>query len=134
MTSLITCSISYSGENVLCFDPEKVLMRLAVEYPDLDIDWTDLAAVEVQRIHDFTDSHSDMSPEHKQTMRRQIAGKQRRNGPGFRFRISDNISGIVSRYSLSFQTDRQFADSQAGQIRAFMISLGAGTVAEFQSD
>ena len=134
MTSLITCSIDYHLESVICFDPQKVLAKLLDAFPAANSDRTDLSAEEVAWIHEYTDSEVEMSKELQDIMRRQIAGKQRRNGPAFRFRLSDEITGHVSRYALVFSTETRFGADDSDRIRAFIRTLGAGTTSETELD
>lgn len=130
MTHLIYCSIDYYSESVLCFDPQKVLSKLSDAFPNVEIDREDLSAKEVAWVTAYTESNSEMQDDHKEMMRRQIAGKQSRMGPAYRFTFSDAISGHVHRYSLVFKSESTFPNDVGDQIRDFMTTLGAGTISE----
>ena len=130
MTSLITCSIDYHSDSVLCFDPQKLLTKLSDAFPDVEIDREDLCAKEVAWVAEYTESNSEMRDESKEMMRQQIAGKQRRMGPAYRFQFSETISGHVNRYSIVFKTDGEFADFDAKTIREFMSTLETGTISD----
>jgi hypothetical protein len=134
MASLLSCSIDYYADSVLCFDPQKVLSKLADAFPEAVIDPTDLAAAEVVSIQEYTDAKTDMPAERKETMRRQIMGKQKRIGPSYGFRISDSVTGHANRYSLLFKTDGRFDSALSDRIRRFMASLGAGDISDTQLD
>ena len=84
MTSLIYCSIDYHSDDVLCFDPQKLLTKLADAFPNVEIDREDLSAKEVAWVAEYTESNSEMPDDRKSMMRQQIAGKQRRMGPAYR--------------------------------------------------
>ena len=130
MTSLIYCSIDYHSDAVLCFDPQKLLNKLSDAFPNVEIDRDDLSAKEVAWVAEYTESNSEMPDDSKNMMRQQIAGKQRRMGPAYRFQFSDAISGHVNRYSIVFKTDGNFPDADVKTIREFMSTLGAGTISE----
>ena len=134
MTSLITCSIDYYSDSVLCFDPQKVLSKLQEAFPFVSIDHEDLSAKEVARINKFTEANVEMPVDRKEMMRRQITGKQRRMGPAYRFIYSNTVSGHVNRYSLVFKTKGQFSADDTQQIREFMATLGAGTIGTAELD
>ena len=87
MTHLIYCSIDYYSESVLCFDPQKLLSKLSDAFPNVEIDREDLSAKEVAWVTEYTESNSEMQDAHKEMMRRQIAGKQSRMGPDYRFKF-----------------------------------------------
>ena len=128
MTSLITCSIDYYSDSVLCFDPPKILSKLQQAFPSAEIDRTDLSTAEVAWVTEYTETNSDMPDERKEMMRKQIAGKQQRVGPAYRFKISDSVSGYVNRYSIVFKTEAEFTDDDTHRIRSFMTSLGTGKI------
>lgn len=128
MTSLITCSIDYHSDSVLCFDPQKVLTKLLAAFPAVEADRNDLSAQEVAWVSEYTDSAANMPDEQKEMMRRQILGKQTRNGPVYRFIYSDSITGQVQRYSVVFKTDGCFGNEDAEAIREFMSTLEAGVI------
>ena len=128
MTSLLSCSIDYDSDSVLCFDPQKLLSKLSDAFPSIEIDREDLSAKEVAWVTEYTQAHTEMTHDLKIMMQQQIAGKQRRIGPAFRFRFSDTVTGHVNRYSLIFKTDGDFGEDDANAIREFMATLGAGTI------
>ena len=130
MTSLIYCSIDYHSDAVLCFDLQKLLTKLADAFPNVEIDREDISAKEVAWVTEYTESNLEMSDDSKHMMRQQIAGKQRRMGPAYRFEFSDTISGHINRYSVVFKTDGDFSDDDTKTIREFMSTLGAGTISE----
>ena len=129
MTSLLSCSIDYFSDSVLCFDPQKLLTKLSDAFPKVEIDREDLSAKEVAWVSEYTEAQSEMSDEHKILIQKQIAGKQRRVGPAYRFQFSDTVTGHVNRYSIIFKTDGDFREDDAKSIRDFMATLGAGTIA-----
>ena len=130
MTSLITCSIDYYSDSVLCFDPQKLLNKLSEAFPNIEIDREDLSGKEVAWVTEYTESNSEMRDARKEMMRQQIAGKQRRMGPAYRFQFSDTITGHLNRYSIVFKTDGEFTDDDATTIREFMSTLEAGTISD----
>jgi hypothetical protein len=80
----ISKEIAYWTESVACFDPEKVLGKLVEAFPQVQIDPTDYAEEELNRIRQFAQEHIE-SEERRLNMIRQITGKARRNGPGYHF-------------------------------------------------
>ncbi len=128
MTSLLSCSIDYYSDSVLCFDPQKLLSKLSDAFPNVQIDREDLSAKEVAWVTEYTEAQSEMSDDRKTMMQQQIAGKQRRIGPAYRFQFSDTVTGHVNRYSIIFKTDGDFGEDDAKSIREFMSTLGAGTI------
>jgi hypothetical protein len=75
-----------------------------------------------------------MADEHREMMRRQIAGKQRRMGPAYRSAFSDAVSGHVNRYSLVFKTEGRFTDNDSQQTGSLMATFGAGTISDAELD
>jgi hypothetical protein len=121
--------IDYWGNDVATFDPEKVVWRLLEVFPAACIDWTDRAEKEVASLDQFLEK-SDSSPEVKDTMRRQIRGKARRNGPCYRFRFDDGdghpIDGRAGRYSVCFRSEEIVNEDTRRRLIDFLKSLSLG--------
>ncbi|SFH99826.1 hypothetical protein [Planctomicrobium piriforme] len=62
-------------------------------------------------------------------MLRQIAGKARRNGPGFNFQLG-NLKGQASRYSVYFMADEPIDEEMRTKLIDFLRSLKYGTINE----
>ena len=123
----IVCALKYSSDDVVTFDPEKVIAKLRVAFPEAEVDPADQAAAEVERVRQFAESESDADPHVRSTMLRQIQGKARRNGPVYSFGLA-GVTGTAGRYSVSFLSDTEIELSLRQRIVAFLESLGVGTV------
>jgi hypothetical protein len=121
--------IDYWGKDVATFDPEKVLRRLREVFPAACIDWTDLAEKEVASLDQYLE-RSEASPEVKDTMRRQIRGKARSNGPCYGFRLDDGdghpIEGRAGRYSVYFRSEEIVDEETRRRLIDFLKSLSLG--------
>lgn len=128
---LIRLTLDYWSDGVLCLDPEKVLVKLKQVFPTLEADLTDWAEREVQQLAERLQP-SDASDATKETMLRQIRGKQRRNGPVYHFRIPQTnepeLTGMVSRYGMHLRAAGELASERQAQIVALLESFGAGRV------
>lgn len=127
MTQII-CSIRYNSDTVLCFDPQKVLAKVRQAFPGVVVDPTDLSAAEVSRVTTFAQSLDRISAESQEAMRRQIAGKQQRMGPAFRFELAETFTGYANRYALVFEAESHFDDEVSQQVLALVETLEAGQV------
>jgi hypothetical protein len=123
----IACGLYYSSDDVAVFDPEKVVAKLRLAFPDVDIDPTDQSAAEVERIRQFIESKADSDPNVRSTMLRQIQGKARRNGPVYSFSLA-GLTGTAGRYSIAFIAEVEIEPSLRQRIVSFLESLGLGTV------
>ena len=68
--------LKYSSDDVVTFDPEKVIAKLRVAFPEAEVDPADQAAAEVERVRQFAESESDADPHVRSTMLRQIQVKR----------------------------------------------------------
>ncbi len=129
----IQAVIKYRERSVATFDPEKVVMRLKDHFPEAEIDTTDRAQQEVASLDSFLEKRP-IAPETKETMRRQIRGKARRNGPVYRFGLVDGqgtaIEGHSSRYRVAFRSVHDIDEGLRRRIRDFLRSLELGTLLE----
>ena len=127
----LVAAISYGGEGVACFDPEKVLHRLQTSFPEAVIDPTERAEAEVAAIDAFLEQNN-AAPETRDRMKAQIRGKARRNGPVYGFTLpvpeGTTIEGLASRYSVHFRADSAIDAVLQRRIVAFLEALGLGTV------
>ena len=123
--------IKYWESGVATYDPEKVLWGLKEHFPEAEIDTTDWAQREVDSLDSFLDQRS-LAPETKQTMSRQIRGKARRNGPVYRFRLTDGggavIEGYSSRYRVVFRSAHGVDEGFRSRITEFLRSLELGNL------
>jgi hypothetical protein len=73
-----------------------------------------------------------LPPERKNTMKSQIRGKARRNGPIYRFKLTDGlgakIEGYSSRYRVVFRSAHGIEDGFRIRITEFLRSLGLGNL------
>jgi hypothetical protein len=127
----IEVEIPYWGPQVGTFDPEKVLWRLKEQFPTAEIDRTDWAEREVASLDTYLEERA-VPPEQKDTMRRQIRGKAQRNGPVYRFKLSDGfgaeIEGYSSRYRVVFRSSHDIDECFRSRITDFLRSLGLGNL------
>jgi hypothetical protein len=127
----IEAVIEYRGSAVATFDPEKVIWRLKQHFPEANIDLTDWAEREVASLDLFLEERS-IDPDAKQTMRSQIRGKARRNGPVFRFKFADRhgaaIEGYSSRYRVVFRSTDDVEEACVQRITDFLRSLELGNL------
>jgi hypothetical protein len=127
----IEVEIPYWGPQVATFDPEKVLWRLKEQFPEAAIDRTDWAEREVASLDAFLDERA-VPPVQKDTMKRQIRGKARRNGPVYKFKLTDGlgpeIEGYSSRYRVVFRSANDIEEGFRSRITDFLRSLGLGNL------
>ncbi len=124
----IEAVIDYWGPGVATFDPEKVLWRLKEHFPEAEIDTADRAELEVASLDAFVEQQQ-FEPQTKDTMRRQIRGKSRRNGPVYQFNLTDGgvlIEGRSSRYCVTFRSDQDIEGELRRRIVGFLESLNLG--------
>jgi hypothetical protein len=123
--------IKYRGPGVATFDPEKVLWRLKEQFPEAEINTTDWAEREVASLDSFLEERA-IAPETKETMRKQIRGKARRNGPVYKFKLVDGkgatIEGQSSRYRVVFRSAHDIEETFRQQITDFLRGLELGNV------
>ena len=126
----LALEVAYWSESVGCFDPERVLVRVAASFPDAEFDPTDHAEREVASVERFL-AEDDGPDENKASMRRQITGKARRNGPVYRFRLrmpsGAAVDGGASRYRVWLRPCGPLAPEERGRLHAFLASLELGT-------
>jgi hypothetical protein len=127
----IAVEIPYWGPQVATFDPEKVLCRLKEHFPEAEIDPTDWTEREVASLNAYLQERA-ITARHKDPMRSQIRGKARRNGPLYRFRLTDGsgaeIQGYSSRYRVVFRSDHDINEVFRRRITDFLRSLGLGNL------
>ncbi len=127
----ISVAIDYWSEGVLCFDPEKVVTKLIDVFPTLEVDPTDWAEVEVQKVAGNLQP-SDAAASVKETMLRQIRGKARRNGPVFNFKLVTDegsvLTGRANRYSVAVRSASSINAECQRRLVALFESFKAGTV------
>jgi hypothetical protein len=126
----ISCELDYWSDSVATFDPVKVAMHLRTAFPESIVDPQDRSELEVQSLHAFLESR-ELPTATKETMLRQIKGKQRTNGPVFGFGLSAglaSIRGLISRYRIQFLSDAILEQSLQDRIVGFLNSLKLGTV------
>jgi hypothetical protein len=127
----IQAEIKYWGLEVATFDPEKVLQRLKEQFPEADIDTTDWAESEVASLDSFLERRS-VPAETSDAMRRQIRRKAVRNGPIYKFKLTDgdgiSIEGYSSRYRVVFRSANDIDQKFCGRIIDFLRSLGLGNL------
>lgn len=121
----------FSG--ILCFDPEKVMLRLLDEFPGASTDWQDHAAAELQRVIAFVrDERDDIPPERAEQMIASIRRKTWANGPAFLFHLSSGpdagVTGWVRRYSVGFEAGEKMAEELKLRVIRFLEGLGLGEV------
>jgi hypothetical protein len=127
----IDVEIPYWGPQVATFDPENVLWRLKEQFPEAEIDPTDWAEREVASLDAYLEERA-VRPEQKDTMKSQIRGKARRNGPVYRFKLTDGlgaeIEGYSSRYRVVFRSAHDIEEGFRSRITDFLRSLGSGNL------
>jgi hypothetical protein len=129
----ISCELSYWSDSVATFDPEKVATRLLKAFPEAIIDPQDRSEAEVQRIRAFLEERypSNEPSQTKDTVLRQIQGKQRRNGPEYGFQLPagpTRIRGLIARYRIDFSSDAALDQSLQDRIASFLNSLNLGSI------
>ena len=129
----ISCELSYGSDSVATFDPEKVATRLLQAFPEAIIDPQDRSEAEVQRIRVFLEERYPSSEPNqtKDTMLRQIQGKQRRNGPVYGFQLPARptpIRGLIARYGIDFSSEAALDHSLQDRITSFLNSLNLGSI------
>lgn len=126
----IGISIDYWADEVLTFDPEKILFKLKKYFPQVEIDKTDYSRKEVERVTKF--ANENISEPDRSKMINQVHGKNRANGPAFLFKIPINeniqINGRVQRYSISFKSEEDFNLETEKTIIDFLKSLKYGKI------
>jgi hypothetical protein len=126
----IWLTIDPHGDGVLTFDPGKVLDRLAEYLPEADIDPIDYGWEEIEKITKL--ANEQCAEPTRSTIINQIVGKNRRNGPTYKFRIATReaaeINGHARRYSIRFACDKVFNAAAEKKIIEFLKSLKYGEI------
>jgi hypothetical protein len=127
----IEVEIPYWGPQVATFDPEKVLWRLREQFPEAEIDPTDWAEREVASLDAYLEERA-VRLDQKDTMKSQIRGKARRNGPVYRFKLTDKLGAVIegysSRYRVVFRSAHDIDEGFRSRITDFLRSLGLGNL------
>ncbi len=123
--------IEYWGPGVATFDIQKVLWRLKEHFPEAETETTDRAEHEVASLDLFLEQRS-IASEIKETMSRQIRGKALRNGPVYRFHMTDGTGaaneGVSSRYCVAFRSAHDVEERFRRRITDFLQSLELGNL------
>ncbi len=126
----IEVSIDYWGEEVLTFDPEKVLWRLKNYFQQIEIDPIDYSFDELERF--ITYSNEKVYEPTRSMVIASRKGKNRTSGPVFRFQIpvTDKlkIKGYAKRYTVAFNFEWIADEALEEKIIVFLKSLNYGEI------
>lgn len=126
----IELRIKYWTDEILTFDPEKVLDRLKKYFLHVDIDPKDYSQEELERFVDH--ANKNIEEPTRSIVINQMQGKNRTNGPVFRFKIVLNkkteITGFTNRYHIEFKSEEEFDSNSEKIIIDFFKSLNYGQI------
>jgi hypothetical protein len=131
---IIEIYLDYSRNGVVCFDPERIMLRLLDEFSEASTDWEDHAAAELQSMIAFVQGGRNLvSSEHGKQMVAPIRRRTWQNGPAFLFTLDveshAKIKGWVRRYRIGFESEAEMAEDLHHRVVRFLEGLGIGAVA-----
>ncbi len=126
----IAAEIKYWSDEVLTFDPEKVLGKLREIFPQMEVDTLDYSLDELER---FIKYANEKIPEpNRSRMINSMRGKNWANGPSFRFQIdideNSKLNGYAKRYTIAFLSESEIDSDTENKIINFLKSLKYGTI------
>lgn len=126
----IEAAIDYWGDDVLTFDPEKVVVRLKSYFDEVVIDPKDYSYDELERFIKYADEK--IEEPNRSKMIASMKGKSRTNGPAFKFKIplENNVvvTGVAARYRVEFNCEQDFDAKVEKRIVEFLKSLKYGEI------
>jgi hypothetical protein len=130
---VIEVHLDYSSESVICFDPEKVILKLQEEFPETSTDWKDQAEAELQSVSAFLqDRGSNLSKRNGEHMVVSIRRKTWQNGPAFLFKLHIDrgieVSGWARRYRVGFESEADLPENIKLRLIRFLEGLGLGKI------
>jgi uncharacterized protein YecE (DUF72 family) len=130
---IILAEINYDDNEVLTFDPEKVLKRIKLFFDKVEIDTTDYSRKRLERTIKLANEEAE-EPSRSDIIN-QILANNRRIGPAFRFKVfldgETEVSGNVSRYLVKFSVNHEFSNENEKLLANFLKSLNYGSISSF---
>ena len=130
---IIEISLDYMSDSVLCFDPEKVLWKLAEHFPQVLTDEKDHAEAEVQSVSAFlADRGEEISEGIRSHILASIKRKARQNGPAYAFSFDSaegtTVKGWARRYGTGFKSEGDMPEALKANITDFLKGLGISEI------
>lgn len=126
----IEANIEYWDDNVLTFDPEKVIGKLRKYFPQTIVDPKDYSMDELERFIKY--ANDNVSEPNRSRVIASMRGKNWANGPTFRFRIlgesEREITGYAKRYCVAFESKQDIDFKIEKAIIEFLKSLKYGEI------
>jgi hypothetical protein len=107
----MSATIDFWGDGVDCFCHEAVVRALQDAFDDILIDTLDRAHQKYRNVADQSGLEESAWFEFL------------RNGPRFEFQLLNGVTGVFSRYEVTFQLPETIADIDFAKIRSFLNGL-----------
>ncbi len=125
----IEAIIDYWEENVLSFDPEKILIRLRNFFPQVETDWIDQSRYRLERFFQ-TVKEKDLEPPLIIVEKKWEVFS--RNTPTFKFKLltepNIEITGLCNRWRIEFESQQKIEAETEKTIIEFLKSIRYGEI------